>query len=101
LNKRIAVRRIETPARDYLLMLSFDGVSDPPGYTITQDFECFIPSSYSIAEALSAIMVQSGKTGWTFNPAADIHVELRLTFSDNTVHMNLKGDMAKLKIDKL
>jgi hypothetical protein len=83
LNKRVAVRRIDTPANDYLFNLKvglqFGGAES--GQVATQEFSVSIPSSYSIQEALGAIMALSRKTGWD-NPLANDSV-LLATYEQN------------------
>jgi hypothetical protein len=58
LNKRISVRRIETPANDYVFSLVIGGEFGEQVLLVS------IPPSYSIQEALGAIIVQSRKTGF-------------------------------------
>ena len=90
LNKRIAVRRIETPANDYALTVALTGTAGTT--VVNQLFDCFIPSSYSMAEALSAIMVQSKVKGWTKTPAtAVVFPELRLHYDNYTVILEIVG----------
>jgi hypothetical protein len=69
LNKRIAVRRIDTPANDYLFFLTFQvEYEDVEEETAIQEWVVSVPSNYSIHEALGAIMTQSRKTPWESLP---------------------------------
>jgi hypothetical protein len=68
LNKRISVRRIDTPAKDYFIPIVITvNIFDSTGAfqaTATQTLYPTVPSNYSIQECLGAIMALSRKTGW-------------------------------------
>jgi hypothetical protein len=62
-NKKIAVRRISTPANDYIFRLMISTVGVLPD-NLTQQLLVNIPTNYSIQEALGAIMALSRKVGF-------------------------------------
>jgi hypothetical protein len=102
MNKRIAVRRIDTPARDYALsfLVKGQGELNTTLYFITQEIKVFIPSSYSMAEALSAILVQSRKTPWLVTPeiALSPTPELHIHYEANTVTMQINSTQMDFRI---
>jgi hypothetical protein len=88
LNKRISVRRIDTPAHDYLFSMWIelqDAQQQPVG---TQELLVNVPGNYSIQECLGAIMALSRKTVWVGGVGNPV---LSASYTDHTVTFYVGG----------
>jgi hypothetical protein len=104
-NKAISLRRFECSPNDYIVTVRLGGLGTIGTDTITVPwvtFSTFIPSSYSLAEALSAIRIESRK--WllcykdgTLVPTLQAEVVFEIS-GDNSVKMELVETTTNTKL---